>query len=95
MTEVWFRNPHNYVRELVEVGYGNIAWDMGMLVSRGIDPVKHAQLYFDSAQVPWRILLVGTQGSVEIDKDHGPGNPIGVYPTWEYGEDFELLRGET
>lgn len=92
MSEVWFRNPHNYVRELVEVRYGNVAWDMGLLVKRGIDPHRHAKLYFEQANIPWRALLVGDQGTIDIDHDHKTDNPRGVYPTWRYGEDFELLE---
>lgn len=90
MTEVWFRNPHNYIRELVEAGGNRIAWDMGILVKNGIDPTAHAKLYFH--QAPWRALLVGDQGTVEIGPDNPVGSPIGVYPTWVYGEKIELLE---
>lgn len=92
MTEVWFRNPNNYVRELVEVRNGNVAWDMGLLVKRGIDPYMHAKLYFGQANITWQSLLVGDQGTIHIDIDHKQDNPRGVYPTWVYGEDFELLE---
>lgn len=63
-TEVWFRNPHDYIRELVEVGECRIAWDRGLLVKRGIDPIKHADLYYGKG-TDWRILTVGNQGSAE------------------------------
>lgn len=95
MTEVWFRNPHNYVRELAEVLGQNIqpqiVWDRGILVKKVIDPVKHAKIYFGE-QSNFRILCVGPQGSAELDKDHGLDRPIAVYPTWEYGEDFGILE---
>lgn len=90
-TEVWFRNPDNYIRELVECGQYRIAWDRGYLVKKRIDPQKHAELYFSKA-FPWRLLLVGEQGTAELDSTHGVDNPKAVYPTWQYGEDAALLE---
>lgn len=90
MTEVWFRNPHNYVRELAEVGIGRIAWDRGLAVKRRIDPLKHAEVYF--AGRDWRILLVGEQGTAEYTNDSST-SPVGVYPTWDAAtEQLELLE---
>lgn len=91
MTEVWFRNPDNYIRELVEVGVGNIAWDRGMLVKKKIDPVKHASLYFGRA-IDFRVLLVGEQGTAELRAGDTLERPTAVYPTWEYGEEMSLLE---
>ena len=90
-TEVWFRNPDNYVRELVEVGEGRIAWDRGFLVKKSIDPDKHAALYYGRA-VPWQALVIGEQGTAHINADHPMDKPLGVYPTWVYGEDASLLE---
>lgn len=90
-TEVWFRNPSNYIRELVECGEGNIAWDRGILVKKAIDPARHAELYFGKA-IPYRALLVGPQGTAEIRPGRGVDNPVAVYPTWTYGESTELLE---
>jgi hypothetical protein len=89
-TEVWFRNPHDYVRELVEVGYGNIAWDRGLLTKRRIDPLKHADLFFGQT-MEYRILLVGAQGTAEYRRGCTLDTPVAVYPTWQYGEDSDLL----
>ena len=90
-TEVWFRNPDNYVRELVEVGEGRIAWDRGFLVKKSIDPDKHASLYYGRS-IPWQALVIGEQGTAHIDADHPMTKPLGVYPTWQYGEDASLLE---
>lgn len=90
MTEVWFRNPHNYVRELAEVGVARIAWDRGLCVKRQIDPIKHADAYF--AGKPWRILLVGEQGTAEYTNE-SKTTPVGVYPTWNAEkEELPLLE---
>lgn len=88
-TEVWFRNPDNYVRELVECGVGWITWDRGYLVKRHIDPQKWAALYYGAA-LPYRQLLVGEQGSAEYQS--GADDPVAVYPTWSYGEDWAMLE---
>lgn len=92
-TEVWFRNPHNYIRELVELSplATNIAWDRGALAKRKIDPNAHARLYFGEA-VPWRLLAIGEQGAAEMDRDHTLANPKAVYPVWSYGEELDLLE---
>lgn len=90
MSEVWFRNPHNYIRELAEVGVGRIAWDRGLLVKRRIDPLKHAAAYFAGRE--WRLLLVGEQGTAEYTHESGE-TPVGVYPTWDASiEDLALLE---
>lgn len=91
-TEAWFRNPHDYIRELVEVGECNVAWDRGLLVKKGIDPLKHANLYFGYS-FPWRVLTVGTQGTAEYGpKSTDINKPVAVYPTWAYGDDSILLE---
>lgn len=90
-TEVWFRNPHNYIRELVEAGVANVAWDRGQLVKSKIDPIKHAELYFGSA-FDWRILAIGVQGTAEYHPGDEWEKPTAVYPTWEYGDDMNLLE---
>jgi hypothetical protein len=90
-TEVWFRNPDSYIRELVEAGEYKIAWDRGLLVKKRIDAHKHASLYFGMS-FPWRLLLVGEQGTAELRADSSLTNPTAVYPTWSYGEDSALLE---
>jgi len=91
MGECWLRNPFNYAREVAEVGHLLIAWDRGLLVKKVIDPEKHAKLFFGE-HGSWRLLLVGEQGTAELDHQHGFTNPKAVYPTWKYGESFELLE---
>lgn len=90
-TQVWFRNPDSYIRELVEAGEYNIAWDRGLLVKKRIDASKHASLYFGQT-FPYRLLLVGEQGTAELRADSSLSNPTAVYPTWAYGEDSALLE---
>lgn len=90
-TEVWFRNPDNYVRELVECGVGRIAWDRGFLYKKKIDAVKHAQLYYGNA-LDYRILLIGDQGTAELRRGDTLEKPTAVYPTWTYGEDLSILE---
>ena len=91
MTEAWYRNPDAYIRELVETGESNIAWDRGRLVKRKIDPIKHADLYFGKSY-PWRALAIGEQGTAEYRTGDTLYRPTAVYPTWIYGEDQGLLE---
>ena len=90
MTEVWFRNPHNYIRELAEVGIARVAWDRGLLVKRRIDPIKHISNYFPNSK--WRMLMVGEQGTAEYNSENGD-TPVAVFPTWNAEIDqLELLE---
>lgn len=90
-TQVWFRNPANYIRELVECGQTNIAWDRGILVKKKIDPVKFASLYFGETY-RFRLLMVGSQGTAELRNGDTLAKPTAVYPTWTYGESAAILE---
>jgi hypothetical protein len=90
VTEVWYRNPWNYIRELAEVRVARVAWDRGMCVKRRIDPIKHAEVYFAGQE--WRILMIGEQGTAEYTYE-SDGKPVGVYPTWDASvENLTLLE---
>lgn len=91
-TEVWFRNPSNYIRELVEAGSGLVVWDRGMLIKRRIDPYKHAEAYFGPKK-DWRLLLIGEQGACELRLGHNVDAPAAVYPVWDgLQDDLSLLE---
>jgi hypothetical protein len=90
-TEAWFRNPDNYIKELVEVGVARVAWDRGFLVKKRLDPIKHANLYYGNS-FQYRILLVGEQGTAEYRNGDTFDKPTAVYPTWAYGEDLSFLE---
>jgi hypothetical protein len=90
-TEVWFRDPYNYVRELIECGQGLIAWNRGVLIKRSIDPVSWAQLYYGES-MPVRQLCIGSQGTAEVGPGRGLDHPIAVYPTWTYGDPLVYLE---
>ena len=89
-TQVWWRNPHTYINELIECGEFRLAFDRGFLVKRKIDPIKWASLYYGNT-FPWRVLAIGQQGSAEYGDGDEWDKPTAVYPTWSYGEDLNLL----
>jgi hypothetical protein len=90
-TEVFFRNPDNYVRELVEAQCRNVIWDKGYLLKKKIDPVKHASNYF--AGYPFRVLEVGDpeQGCAEYLPGATHGKPSAVYPVVSLTEDKDPI----
>ena len=91
-TEVWFRNPYNYVREVVEVGHNLVAMDRGAAIRRRIDPVTWASIFFPPA-INFRLLLVGDQGSAEYRRGDTLERPTAVYSTWDYQrESFDVLE---
>lgn len=77
---VWFRNPDNYVKELVTADHRQVVWDKGYLFKKRIDPLKHAELYF--AGYPYRVMVVGNeeQGAAEYVNGCDIEHPVGVYP---------------
>lgn len=79
-TDVFFRNADNYIKELVEVGHRQVAWDRGYLFKKRIDPVRHADLYF--AGFPFRIWDIGNeeQGCAEYVPGCTRDTPSAVYP---------------
>lgn len=91
VTEVFFRNPDNYVRELVEAQQRNVVWDKGYLLKKKIDPVRHANNYF--AGFPFRVLEVGdpTQGCAEYLPGSTYGKPNAVYPVVSLIEDKDPI----
>jgi hypothetical protein len=89
--EVWFRNPHSYIRELSETHQANIVWYRGTTVNYKIDPIAHANLYFDST-VQYRLLLVGPQGTAELTRESSIYAPKAVYPTWDYTDSTAMLE---
>src|SRR6478736_4384638 len=91
MPDVWMRNPHNYIREMVEAGSCLVAWDRGQLQKSKVDLIKHADLYFGEA-FPWRSLAVGIQGTAEYRSGDEWFKPTAVYPTWESGDDIQVLE---
>lgn len=91
--EVYFRNPHNYIRELVECSEYKIAWDKGLLVTRSIDPIKFVELHY-STSMPWEILVVNPAGTAEYHYGDTENKPSAVYPTWSYQDDDPALLME-
>lgn len=92
MTEVWFRNPLTYIRELAELNVGLLAWDRGFLAKRGVHVRGFSNLYF-AQNLQWRALLVGPQGTAELRREHSIHSPAAVYPTWQYGDGLDVLEG--
>ncbi len=94
MTELWWRNPSNYVKELLHCNESNIIFDYGWIVRRKITNVQEwAELYYGAAGASgskYRLLICGTQGTVEFKP--GRVDPVAVYPTWQYGEDEAVLE---
>lgn len=78
--KTYFRNPDNYIKELVEVPHALVAWDRGYLAKKRIDPVRHAELYF--AGLPYEALDVGNaeQGAALYLPGCTRDAPAAVYP---------------
>lgn len=89
-TEVWARNPTNFIRECVEADQTLAIYDYGILKKRSIDVKRFMSLHF--GVTPWRAMLVGEQGALEIGPNNSEQDPVAVYPVWEYGQSIKLLE---
>ena len=91
MTQIWMRNPKNYIRQVVEVDHRLLVWDRGVIIKNGIDPWQFNNLHFGTNK-QWRTMIVGSKGTVEITEQCKEDNPAAVYPTFTYGESLTLLE---
>lgn len=91
--QVWIRNPEFCIKEVIEVGNIKVAWDRGYLVKRGLDPLDFAHTYIGRS-LPFRTVLIGEQGTAELDYEHPLTRPLAVYPTWDFENDHPDLLEE-
>jgi hypothetical protein len=90
-TEMWFRNPNGYVKELAEVGEYLVSWDYGLVKKTRLDPVKTCELYF-GIDKPWRAIIVAEWGAAEYVPGDKFGTPSAVYPVFTYGDSQDILE---
>ena len=91
-TEVWFRNPRQYVRQLAEYGESRMVWMRGDLVKRRTDPVLFTKGYFGPNR-EWRSLVVATTGAHEYTHQcRDEADYKACYPVWRFGEPMGILE---
>lgn len=83
--DLFFRNPHNYHQQLVELGEFNIAWDRGLLLKRRVEPMLWAQTAL--GPVNWKQYIIGDYHTQEYTPGCKPGHPSAVYPSWSFKKD--------
>lgn len=83
--DLFFRNPHAYYRQLVELGEFNIAWDRGVLIKKRMDPVHWAKVNLGNSH--WRQYIIGDFHTQEYTPGTTYGKPSAVYPTWSFEKD--------
>lgn len=89
-TQLWFRSPKLYVKELLECNERNIIFDYGYIHKHKLDPQKFCDLWFGTNDKAYRLLVTGEQGTAEYRP--GVEKPVAVYATWQYGEDEGILE---
>lgn len=90
-TEMWFRNPTGYIKELAEVGEFWLTWDYGLVKKTRLDPVKLCEVYFGMDKT-WRVIIVAEWGAAEYRPGDLYGEPSAVYPVFTYGDSQEILE---
>jgi hypothetical protein len=101
VTQVYFRNPKNYARELVASGATRSTWDEGFCTKYKIDPSKYLSMFYPE-NVEWEAIVIGWSGARVLDRDHNLSNPREVHHVWSVegnikagiSEFFARLRAE-
>lgn len=89
-TELWFRDPWNYIRELASTGYAKVTWNWMILTQKKINPVASAEMYF--AGLPWELLCIGSFGATHYVSGNKFGSPNAVYPLYRATEPTSVLE---
>lgn len=91
-TQVWFRNPRAYIREIVEIREPRIVFSKGSLVKHNIDAIRLCDLHVPQ-EMDYRLLVVGNieQGCAEYHRGDAESEPRAVYPVWSAEQ--ETLAG--
>lgn len=91
MERVWFRNPARIAGEIGEVGHLFVTWDRTDMNRSKTDPKAFGNLHWGQSS-GWQSLVIGSGSAVHIDGEHGLEEPLAVYPTWEFGDNWEMLE---
>ncbi len=94
-TEVWLRNPHNYHRQIREVGHVNTVWNWTTLRQKRADPVSFSEMAFGG--LAWRTMVVGGYGCALYRPGDSRSKPSAVFPFWSathssMGELHKLIK---
>lgn len=88
-TEVWLRNPRNWIVEAVECRASNIIFSMGTVIKWNMDPVRFMELFYP-ADLPWRLVVVGDNSADEFRS--GSPDMVAQWPVWNHFDAWpELL----
>lgn len=85
-TELWFRDPLDYIRQCASLLVPNIIWEGRILDQKNHDAQAHLEMHYPTS-FDYRILVVRTEGTVELRRGYSPDMPYAVYQTWAYEED--------
>lgn len=86
MTEVWFRDPMNYMNECAQLLVPHIVWEGRLLDQKAIDSQAQLEMHYPQS-LEYRILVVRDNGTVELRRGFTPAMPFAVYQTWAYDQD--------
>jgi hypothetical protein len=85
-TDIWFRDPLDYIEECSTLLVPKIVWEGRILDQKAIDAQAQIELHYPTT-FDYRILVVREDGTVELRRGYSPTMPAAVYQTWSYDED--------
>jgi hypothetical protein len=91
-TEVRWRNPNTYFKQVLATGHHQMVWDASGLSKMAMHPIKMMELHLPPP-LKWDVWIAGRQGVAAYDQDHKKvKSPYAVYPSWGYGEPLADLE---
>lgn len=85
-TDVWARNPGNWIKEVVETGLLDTSWDVGYLRKRNMAVGRFLSVYYP-ASMDWRALVIGDEaGMADIITRSSPKHPVSTHPVFSLEE---------
>jgi hypothetical protein len=86
MTEVWFRDPLDYIRDCAFLLIPNIIWEGRVLDQKAVDAQAHLEMHYPQS-FDYRMLILRPEFTAEVRRGFSPMMPVAVYQTWCYDDD--------
>ena len=91
-TELRWRNPNPYFKQVLATGHHKMVWDAAGISKMAIHPLKMVDLHMP-APLTWDVWIAGRKGVAAYnEKSKLVKSPYAVYPSWGYGEPLAVLE---
>lgn len=90
-TEVWFRDPYNYVQFAAAEGVDRYVLSKSHLMARKIDPISFMRKHFLTSSIRPEFMTIGQEGAALYDLFSRIDKPKAFWPVWSFNDSTETL----